>query len=142
MINYVLGFAFSRDAKEVVLIEKSHPDWQKGKFNGVGGKIDSEDKSPMDAMYREFKEETGVEINREGGRNSWQHFSTMKGHDWICYCFKTFTNAIYGCKTIEEEKVEIMALDTALNIKPIIGNIKWLLNLATDTEPVYAEIEY
>ena len=70
MKQYVLGFAFSRDKKDIILISKLNPEWQKGKLNGVGGKVEFEDASPMDAMYREFKEETGIECSREGN-NAW-----------------------------------------------------------------------
>lgn len=34
MIKYVVGFLFSPEMDKVVLIEKTHPDWQKGFFNG------------------------------------------------------------------------------------------------------------
>ncbi len=36
---YVVGFMFTEDEKQVVLIEKKRPEWQAGKLNGVGGKI-------------------------------------------------------------------------------------------------------
>lgn len=47
MQEYVLGFAFTpKDLKgnqKVVLIEKLKPEWQKGKFNGIGGKLEKDD---------------------------------------------------------------------------------------------------
>lgn len=39
MNSYVCGFLMSYDMDKVVLIKKNRPDWQKGKWNGVGGKI-------------------------------------------------------------------------------------------------------
>jgi len=61
-IDYVLGFAFNSDISQILLIRKNRPDWQKGKYNGVGGKIlDSEKgKTSNVAMVREFEEETGL----------------------------------------------------------------------------------
>lgn len=57
MISYCLGFAFNKDY--VVLIKKTRPDHLKGKLNGIGGKVEKGE-LPIEAMVREFKEETGV----------------------------------------------------------------------------------
>jgi 8-oxo-dGTP pyrophosphatase MutT (NUDIX family) len=59
--QYVLGFAFSEDLEYLLLIEKKRPKWQAGKLNGIGGKID-DNEEPLDAMVREFKEETTISI--------------------------------------------------------------------------------
>lgn len=37
MTFYVAGLAFSTDLQHVALIKKNRPDWQAGKFNGIGG---------------------------------------------------------------------------------------------------------
>jgi 8-oxo-dGTP diphosphatase len=58
LCRYVLGFCFDFGYHNVLLIEKSHPAWQAGKLNGIGGKIE-EGESPSKAMAREFREETG-----------------------------------------------------------------------------------
>src|SRR6266853_1956139 len=39
-MNYVCGFMMTWDLQQFLLIRKTHPDWQKGKLNGIGGKID------------------------------------------------------------------------------------------------------
>ena len=57
IVRYVLGFAF-HPARGVVLIRKNRPEWQAGKLNGVGGKIERGE-LPEQAMAREFEEETG-----------------------------------------------------------------------------------
>ena len=57
MKKYVTGFLFSKDASHVVLIKKINPQWQNGLFNGVGGKIETNETS-IAAMVREFFEET------------------------------------------------------------------------------------
>lgn len=60
--RYVCGFAFHGGGTvrpRVVLIRKVKPDWQAGKLNGVGGKIEPGETSKT-AMAREFHEETGV----------------------------------------------------------------------------------
>lgn len=60
-ISYVLGFLFNPYTTRVTMIRKTRPEWQKGKLNGIGGKI-KHDESPMDAMVREFEEETGLKV--------------------------------------------------------------------------------
>jgi 8-oxo-dGTP diphosphatase len=60
MIRWVVGFLI-RNRSEVALMTKTHPEWQKGKLNGVGGKID-DGESPEGAMRREFLEEAGVDV--------------------------------------------------------------------------------
>lgn len=57
-IEYVLGFMFNEDESKVLLIMKNRPAWQAGKLNGVGGKIEAGE-TPIQAMEREFAEETG-----------------------------------------------------------------------------------
>lgn len=57
-VEYVLGIMFSEDEKKVLTIWKNRPSWQAGKLNGIGGKIEAGE-SPLEAMHREFIEETG-----------------------------------------------------------------------------------
>lgn len=74
--RYVCGFAFHDEVgtvrPRVVLVRKVKPDWQAGKLNGVGGKIEPGE-TPEAAMAREFKEETGVSMPVE----VWSVFARM-----------------------------------------------------------------
>lgn len=54
MTKYVSGLYFTADS--VILIKKSHPDWQKGFCNLPGGAV-KEGESALDAITREWKEE-------------------------------------------------------------------------------------
>lgn len=58
--SYVLGIVLDYDMKHILLMEKKRPSWQVGKFNGLGGKIEKNEIA-IDAMIREFKEETGLD---------------------------------------------------------------------------------
>jgi len=58
-MNYVVGFMYSRLQDKVILVQKINPEWQRDLYNGVGGKIEK-DETPIDAMVREFKEETKI----------------------------------------------------------------------------------
>jgi 8-oxo-dGTP diphosphatase len=62
--SYCLGFLFSKSRDRVVLIKKTKPDWQAGKLNGIGGKIE-DNESSVEAMVREFAEETGLHVPEE-----------------------------------------------------------------------------
>lgn len=72
MKHYVLGFAFVD--RSVFLIKKIKPDWQRGLWNGLGGSIESMETS-LDAMVREFYEESGVQTNQ----SDWEFILTVQG---------------------------------------------------------------
>lgn len=72
-VEYVLGFAFDPIGQYVLLINKNRPKWQEGLLNGVGGKVDAEDKSLEDAMVREFKEETGINTTKADWKYVGEH---------------------------------------------------------------------
>lgn len=74
--DYCLGFAFNPDHTEVLLITKQKPAWQKGKVNGIGGKLEPYELA-IDAMRREFKEECGVETEIE----QWGEVCIMRSDD-------------------------------------------------------------
>ncbi|MBA6224278.1 NUDIX domain-containing protein [Colwellia sp. MB02u-18] len=128
MKKYVTGFLFSQDASHLVLIQKKNPPWQCGLFNGVGGKIETNELS-VDAMVREFIEETGVQTHKA---------------DWTCYakiyrphCYDVdvyfaHSDLAFSAKTIEQEPVHIIKL-TELPSN-IIPNLQWLIPLALDKQ--------
>lgn len=70
--RYVAGFAFC--GHRVLLIRKSHPQWQRGKLNAVGGHIEQAE-SPIQAMVREFREETSLVTEEE----DWTRFCVLRG---------------------------------------------------------------
>lgn len=141
MKQYVLGLAFSRKGDKIVFVEKQKPEWQKGMYNGVGGKIEAEDASPIDAMVREFQEETGTITEQ----TMWKHFSTMEGTGFVVFCFVMFSNVIYQCETMEEEKIEMFDVDK-IPLDKVINNIPALIELARlkefDSQINFTRIQY
>lgn len=136
MQEYVLGFAFTpqneRGEFKVALIEKLKPDWQKGKLNGIGGKVEPHETAHM-AMVREFKEETGVYVP---GR-SWDYIGKMRGDDsWCVYVYTTTHPDIINVKTVEQERVVL--LDPIKDIAHIyqkgISNVPWLIYSCLDAD--------
>jgi 8-oxo-dGTP pyrophosphatase MutT (NUDIX family) len=55
-LAYCLGFVFDIDMGMVLLRLKSHPNWQRGSWNGIGGEV-KPGESLVTAMHREFSEE-------------------------------------------------------------------------------------
>lgn len=132
MIRYVVGFIFSWDMKNVILIKKQHPDWQKGRLNGIGGSIQPGE-TPTEAMIRECKEETGLIL-----KTGWQEFLLCEDKDRqiMLYCFRNivFGDYLKQAKTMTDEAISIVDAETASNLSPqsMIGNLRVLLRMAMD----------
>lgn len=125
--NYVLGFAFNVFYSEVVLIEKLKPEWQKGFLNGVGGKIEVNESS-LEAIIREFEEETGVKSNNE----DWRYVANLNGEDFSMYVYCSNSIDIRKVKTVEEEIVRVV--DLPINNHNVIYNLNWLIPMCIDSE--------
>jgi 8-oxo-dGTP diphosphatase len=134
MQEYVTGFLFTLDKRRVVLIRKNKPEWQKGKWNGVGGKIEAGE-TPLEAMQREFSEEAGVEIT------DWKEFAVISGDDYKVYFFSAY-DILPETKTMTDERVEVIHLSMLEENKiPYIANLRWLLPLSLDPEHKHAVIQ-
>ena len=125
MTKYVLGFAFDSIGNGVVLIQKGHPEWQKGKLNGVGGKINPPLEGRRAAMAREFEEETTVATSP----NDWTLFAVMEGTGWKCHCFYLFDTQVFAeAKTATDEP--IIKVSSRDSIPNAISNLSWLVPMA------------
>lgn len=139
-IEYVLGFAFSAMLERVCLIRKAKPDWQRGRLNGLGGKIENENKHI--AMVREFKEECGITTHGE----QWNYFCRMEGDEFIVHCFCTVAD-LTTAKTVESERVEVIFVDDMKHLRPqMIENLPWLIysaqNNLKDGSPLFLIASY
>lgn len=121
---YVCGFYFDHKVQRVVLIWKNKPAWQKGKLNGVGGKIENRE-LPIAAMRREFCEETGI-LHEE-----WHNLITLEGEDWRVHFFYTVgkDNEFEYAETRETEEVAKIDIES-LDDYPHISNLRWLIPMA------------
>ena len=50
------------DNKEILLMKKNNPDWQKGLYNGIGGKVEL-NTTPLETIIKKCQEELGVNIS-------------------------------------------------------------------------------
>jgi 8-oxo-dGTP diphosphatase len=153
-MDYVVGFAFDgalRYYSHVLLIQKNKPDWQRGKYNGVGGKIDHEApdlpsgvrrlETPIEAMVREFFEETGVRTRQE----DWELFAVM--HDGAyrhqVFCFESQAAYAYDeARTMEVERVVRVPVRAIMDPDvPFIHNVRTIIPLALNRESWRRPIE-
>jgi len=101
---YVIGIAMD-DKKNILLINKNRPDWQKGLWNGIGGKIE-EGETRLEAMKREAYEEANLPLDME-----WQEIGAKIGTDdngpYSCFVFKVKDPRVedFISKTDEEVKL-------------------------------------
>lgn len=132
MKSYVLGFMFSMDKKDVVLIQKNRPAWQAGKINGVGGHIEPLE-TPRAAMAREFYEETGVETNQD----HWGCYARMSNENAEVYVYRIFSDKVGTVETKTDETIFVQRVDEPLY--DFISNLRWLIPLALDRSTLFSE---
>lgn len=125
-IDYVLGFAFN-ERRQVVLIKKTKPAWQRGRWNGVGGKVEDDDLSPAQAMSREFYEETGVMIES----SFWtRRGMLMNGDIWSCHVFTVTSEATNKVETRTDQEVRLVTQAEVMHREDLlIENIPSLIDL-------------
>lgn len=102
MTMYVLGFAFD-DLGRVALVRKNRPDWQRGKLNGIGGKVEPGDLNLLTAMQRKFREEAGVNVPH----TDWRERGVMRGADWTVFVFTHTGPLIRDARTTIDEQVNL-----------------------------------
>ena len=127
--NYVLGFAFNMDRTRVVMIKKTRPAWQAGKLNGIGGKIDPGE-DPIDAMCREFHEETGVPTQPA----DWHYFADLKALDANVHCYRLFDDKILAARTVEDQKIVLVETDIDVLRETALASCAWLITIALDND--------
>jgi 8-oxo-dGTP diphosphatase len=140
--HYVAGLLVdvnSPNRGSVLLILKKRPDWQRGRLNLIGGKVEPGETSRQ-AMAREFYEETGYP-NHE--------------FDWRPFCqlrhpskdgFVTF----YVAHRDDRRNPPTTVTDESIHWVPIasfqayagqcIGNLAWLVPLALSKHEEFADV--
>lgn len=133
--KYVVGFYFDTQGG-VILIEKQKPQWQKGFLNGVGGHIE-QGETPIEAMAREFREETGILEPIE-----WKHYctATQERSPGILHFFWAF-GIPYEPQQTTIERVAVYKIDDLPKLKTH-RNLKWLVPMACDVDVKSAMINF
>jgi len=85
-----LGYIMSPDGANVLMIHRNTrpDDLHYGKYNGLGGKLDS-DEDVATGMCREIREEAGIEVDQLvlRGTISWPGFGKNE-EDWFAFIFR------------------------------------------------------
>lgn len=126
MTKYSLGFIFTPDFEEVLLMHKTKPDWQKGKINGIGGKLEPKE-DYIECLVRETQEETGLLIPE----NKWIYVATISSKISFVEIFAcVYSGNKTDAKSVELEKVEWF--DVNKLPANIMSNLSWLIPLSLD----------
>jgi 8-oxo-dGTP diphosphatase len=127
-----LGFLFDTDLSSVLLVRKTHPQWQAGKLNGVGGHAESADITFVAAMRRKCLEETGIDIPEE----EWTRVAELEGFHWMVVVFCAIASRdVLLSATVgndgRDEKLELVPVGS-LGSHDTTGNTRWLVLMAAD----------
>jgi 8-oxo-dGTP diphosphatase len=110
-----------------LLIQKERPEWQKGKLNGIGGKIETFDSTIYDAMRREFREEAGLDII------DWSFAFKLVADRDIKYEVNFFyanSNEFYQAFAKTDEALVFANVNNLP--EEVIPNLRWIIPLCLD----------
>lgn len=132
---YVCGFLLDLN-DQLLLVEKLKPDWQAGRLNGIGGKVEFGEE-PVLAMIREWSEEVG------SPHTSWEEFCRIEGANFGVHFYKGKTEMPHWARLKERDTNDVgeKLVTVGKSLVPqmrTIPNLKWLVPLAFDDiyEPV------
>lgn len=127
----------------MLLVRKTHPEWQAGKLNGVGGKLDPCDLgSPMRAMVREFTEETRIVQSEQ----DWLFLATLHSGPHLIHFFR----ALFDIETLQQaagqpndtgELLELHDVTELAARRDKIANLSFLVPFAAYTHDLYRKVE-
>lgn len=125
VMRYVAGFAFSRNFRDVALVRKERPDWQAGRLNGIGGKIEAGE-TPAEAMVREFQEETGLAT----APVDWEEVVELSFPGGVVHFFRAALPDLGRLRTTTDEQIVVVP---SLPVhEDALANLHWLIPLCLD----------
>lgn len=125
--RYTAGFLFRGD--HVLLVQKNHPEWQKGLFNAIGGKVEGVENFHT-CQRREFREETGLDVP------VWRMFAVEEAKNYKVSFYAARTNNITwsppDTNDVGEKLRWFVIDDVNRRSANVVGNLRWLVPLALD----------
>jgi 8-oxo-dGTP diphosphatase len=123
--KYCVGFLLDPTLSKVVLIRKQKPAWQQGLLNGVGGKIGDVNtkETALEAMNREFAEETGVQ------GLEWTQFLNLKTPHSDLSFFRAIGN-VHRVISLTEEEVGVYDVHDVMDRCDTMPNLRWCIQMA------------
>ena len=140
-MEYVTGYLFDSYLDRVLLIKKNGKavSTHKDKFHGIGGKVEPKEK-PIQAMRREFKEETGLSISK------WNCFGELHARGDVIYLFSARNEKIVNFKQKTDEEVDMFNVfsffKNLLVSYVIVPNTYWMVNMAIVNEMAKNDKQY
>jgi 8-oxo-dGTP diphosphatase len=139
MDRFVVGFPFNEDATVILLVRKLRPKWQEGLLNGIGGKIEAGE-TPREAMLRESKEETGLDV-------AWQYKGVMTGenndgHNFECHIYYTYTQHILEFEQKEDEPLCLYHVKNVIGAPNTVNNLQYLIPFGMYRSKAFITLKY
>jgi 8-oxo-dGTP diphosphatase len=133
MTKYVVGIVFDSTLQEVLLIRKTHPEWQAGRLNGIGGKV-KKNETFYEAMVREAEEEAGI-----SGLN-WHLINHVSGSDYaIRFYYAVMSGSLVYEQTTDEELLTISTANLYHGKLDLIDPLRWMISCAYFEAAVHGE---
>ena len=125
MTEYTLGFCFSKDLRQVLLINRHKHQFHSNKANGLGGKIIIGE-SPAEGILREVKEESGITTKE----TDWKFIGIINGATWKVWVFSAKVDPPESFPEIHEGTVAWHDCQTLPD--NIVPNLAWMIPFAID----------
>lgn len=125
-----IGLAFTENDHAVLMVKKTHPRWQAGRLNGVGGRGEPGEQ-PLDCVVREFAEETG----RHVAPALWRHVVREIGPDYDLHAYMTRVSSPTKFPRVNDvgETLKWIRVDELrAHRHSMIGNLQWIVPMALD----------
>lgn len=117
----VVGIMLDASRENILLLKKTHPSWQVGRFNGPGGKVELGE-TPLQAMHRECLEETSLDI---------QNWIEMVVVDYRRMCVHYFMTVAEIYKAISMTDESCFTFVTSSLNPAFMDNLHWIIPFCT-----------
>lgn len=107
MKPFVFNVVFDKQKQYVLTILKNKPSYLAGKYNFIGGKVESEDTDNKSAAIRETIEEAGIKTKPEYFGSIIQNKDPAFKQPTIIYLFRDFTDNVFNATSKESEQVHV-----------------------------------
>lgn len=126
MKEFSLGFIFNKTGERVLLVHKQKPEWQAGKINGIGGKIEVGE-TPEDCIARETFEEARLTILPQ----AWIYLGHKSEPSATIHIFMTmYEGDTSDAQKGDHEEVEWFPTDNLP--ENCIPNLRWMIPFAQE----------